>query len=419
MINYLNIGWMVLLMEILYLTYDGLLDPLGQSQILPYILGLQKKGCSFHLISFEKKQNLYGKEISKLKSLLQQKNIYWYPLLYHKRLSLLSKWFDVFRGIQQSKKILNTCPISIVHARSYVAGLMAWKVTKQYPLKFLFDMRGFWPEERVEGNIWSEHSPLFRLAKHYEKKFFQASDAIVVLTHAAKHILEQQYRIKKPIAVIPTCADTSMFKPRKREGILMKKLRLQGKFVLAYVGSLGTWYCFEEMVKFFLVLKKEKPSAHFLLLVNDLEKAKTLLEKVPLAKEEYTLSTIPRVEMPRWLSLADAGVFFIQPVFSKKGSCPTKFGEFLAAGIPIIANKGIGDCDRYIGTYRVGIVVDGFTAEAYRKAVSRIRELSGEDGEGIRQRCRNLALLSFSLDTAVSAYLGMYAQIGTRKRNVK
>ena len=38
----------------LYLSYDGMTDPLGQSQVLPYIIGLQQKGIAFTLISFEK-----------------------------------------------------------------------------------------------------------------------------------------------------------------------------------------------------------------------------------------------------------------------------------------------------------------------------------------------------------------------------
>ena len=40
--------------HILYLSYDGMTDPLGQSQVLPYIIGLTKAGYSFHLVSFEK-----------------------------------------------------------------------------------------------------------------------------------------------------------------------------------------------------------------------------------------------------------------------------------------------------------------------------------------------------------------------------
>ena len=41
-------------MKAIYLTYDGLLDPLGQSQVLPYLLELSKSTKSTRVISFEK-----------------------------------------------------------------------------------------------------------------------------------------------------------------------------------------------------------------------------------------------------------------------------------------------------------------------------------------------------------------------------
>ena len=41
--------------HVLYLSYDGMTDPLGQSQVLPYIIGLSQEGFQFTLISFEKK----------------------------------------------------------------------------------------------------------------------------------------------------------------------------------------------------------------------------------------------------------------------------------------------------------------------------------------------------------------------------
>ena len=44
--------------NVLYISYDGMTDPLGQSQVLPYLSGLSKEGYSFHLISFETALNL-------------------------------------------------------------------------------------------------------------------------------------------------------------------------------------------------------------------------------------------------------------------------------------------------------------------------------------------------------------------------
>ena len=75
--------------QVLYLSYDGMTDPLGQSQVLPYIIGLTQKGYRFHLISFEKPDRfkLHKEEIFKI---CKVNNITWVPLLYTKRPPLLS-----------------------------------------------------------------------------------------------------------------------------------------------------------------------------------------------------------------------------------------------------------------------------------------------------------------------------------------
>ncbi len=49
--------------SVLYTTYDGLTDPLGQSQILPYLQQLCREGYQFTILSFEKRER-YQKEAS-------------------------------------------------------------------------------------------------------------------------------------------------------------------------------------------------------------------------------------------------------------------------------------------------------------------------------------------------------------------
>jgi len=69
-------------MKILYLTYDGLSDPLGQSQILPYIFKLNKEH-DFDIISFEKQEKLVINKAG-LQTKLDSEKINWHPETYHK-----------------------------------------------------------------------------------------------------------------------------------------------------------------------------------------------------------------------------------------------------------------------------------------------------------------------------------------------
>ena len=74
--------------HVLYLSYDGMTDPLGQSQVLPYIIGLSKVGYSFHLVSFEKPDR-YNENRLTIEAICKENNIDWHPLKYTKRPPLL------------------------------------------------------------------------------------------------------------------------------------------------------------------------------------------------------------------------------------------------------------------------------------------------------------------------------------------
>src|SRR3569833_156360 len=81
---------------ILYFTYDGFTDPLGQSQILPYLKGLSKYGYHFTVLSFEKKDRFH-KEKTAIDRLTEESNIDWAPLTFTSNPPLLSKFYDAVR----------------------------------------------------------------------------------------------------------------------------------------------------------------------------------------------------------------------------------------------------------------------------------------------------------------------------------
>ncbi|HTF80814.1 MAG TPA: hypothetical protein VL947_03780, partial [Cytophagales bacterium] len=76
-------------MRVLYLSYDGMTDPLGQSQVIPYLCGLSKLGHKIHLVSFEKKVN-YKHSRSIVEAILAQDGITWHPRFYTKKPPVLS-----------------------------------------------------------------------------------------------------------------------------------------------------------------------------------------------------------------------------------------------------------------------------------------------------------------------------------------
>lgn len=391
---------------VLYISYDGMLEPLGQSQVLAYLKRLAESR-SIHLISFEKAEDWANvAERERIAQDIACAGIVWHPLRYHKRPSALATAWDIGCGIAVGLWLVMRHRLRIVHARSYVPSVMALVLKRITGVKYLFDMRGFWADERVDGGLWPRSGRMYCVAKGFERRFLLAADHVVSLTHAAVREMARfdylQGRMP-PVTVIPTCADLARFTPlpRVHEG---------GGFVLGYVGSVGTWYLFDEVAAFFAQLLRMQPDARFLI-VNRGEHAyireRLAAAGVPDAAVELTTAT--HAEMPRQMARMDAGVFFIKPVFSKQASAPTKLAEFLGCGIPCLGNAGVGDMAEVLEGEQVGVALTSFDVASMAAALQQLLQLAADPVT--RARCVAAAQRHFSLDEGMARYRGIYEQI--------
>lgn len=405
--------------QVLYMSYDGMTDPLGQSQVIPYIQGLSKLGYKFTLISFEKPER-FEKFKERIGTILKESNIDWVPLSYTKKPPVLSTIYDVMRLKRKAFELHRQKNFSIVHCRSYISSLVGVQMKKQLGVKFIFDMRGFYADERVDGNIWNLNSPVYKRVydffKQKEKEFLSKADYTVSLTEAGKREIQSWKTLPNqpvPIQVIPCCADLAIFSPENIDQQKLKELRNQfgiqeSDFVLSYLGSIGTWYMMDEMLDFFKALLEEKPNARFLFITNEpsamiLDKAKA--RNIPADK--FIITPSPHPLVPTHLALSSASIFFIKPVFSKKASSPTKQGEIMGMGIPHICNAGVGDVDEIVADTRSGYIVSGYTPADYKKTIQQL--LHGEKLNNTE--IRKGAFKYYSLEEGVKRYQKVYETI--------
>ncbi|MCF8463878.1 MAG: glycosyltransferase [Flavobacteriales bacterium] len=406
-------------MNVLYLSYDGLTDGLGRSQVLPYLFGLRKLEHTFTIVSFEKKAP-YKRDRNAIQKLVDETGIKWIPLKYTSSPPIFSTIYDVYKLIKTVEKIHQKTPFDIIHCRSYITSLVGLRMQKKYNVKFVFDMRAFYADERVDGGLWNLKNPIFNTVYNYFKRkeveFLSNANHSISLTEKGKNIIHSWKNVKNQpvqIEVIPCCADLEHFHPSKidlpLQSDLKSKFRMaEDDFVITYLGSIGTWYMLNEMLDFFKVLLEKCPNSKFLFITTD--KPETIVPKVQermIPLDRIIISPAKREEVPTFLSLANAAIFFIQPVFSKSGSSPTKHGEMLGMGLPVIANSGVGDVDRIIEDTNSGILVREFTTEAYEKAVNQIDELLKIPVSTLQEAAQKY----YSLDEGVKRYNSVYKQV--------
>jgi glycosyltransferase involved in cell wall biosynthesis len=403
--------------HILYLSYDGLTDPLGQSQILPYLTALTGYGHRISIISFEKNDRFNaGRHV--IEDICKKNNIAWYPLGYTKNPPVLSTLLDLRRLRKKISSLQKQSHFSVVHCRSYITALAGLWMKKKWSVKFIFDMRGFWADERVEGGLWNLKNPLYHFIYRYfkkkEKQFLESADAVITLTYAAKKEIESwPVKLQNEITVIPCCVDLDLFDPEKIKAEdteqLKKELQIQeSTCMITYTGSVGTWYLLDEMLAFFKRWLLHKPDSVFLFVTpDDPGKIWEAARRIGLEESLIRIRPAGRRQMPLMIALSDYCIFFIKPVFSKKASSPTKQAEIMAMGKPLICNSGIGDTDEIVLKYHSGFLVEALADGAYDEAIERVeRNQSFDKAAALRG-----AAEYFSLREGVNRYAGVYEKV--------
>ncbi len=408
--------------QVLFISYNGMLDPLGQSQVLPYLRELAGRGVRFTLISYERAAalNAHGRaKCEELRQHLATSGIEWRWLRYHQRPSLPATTYDVLAGIRQAQNRARRNHIEMVHARSHIPATIGLALKKRLGVKLIFDLRGLTAEEYVDAGHWAEDGLPYRITKRMERRILAGTDAVVTLTEKIWPIIKEWEGLRNREVfheVVPCCADLELFdfseQDRQRR---RKELGLQDQCVLVYSGSIGGWYLTDKMADLFATIDKQRSGWHFLWLTpGPKELIRRLMVQRGINDGRYTIISAAPAEVPSYLSACDAGVAFYKPTLSRLATSPVKVTEYLACGLPVIINAGIGDSDALVTREGVGTLVSKFTEGAYADAVTIIERLADQP-EYTRKLARNVAERLFDVRrVGAERYARLYENVLTR-----
>jgi glycosyltransferase involved in cell wall biosynthesis len=366
--------------------------------VLAYLTRLARD-CDITLISFEKDQ-ASRPETARI---LEEAGIDWHALSYHKRPPVLSTLWDALVGATVLRRACRQLAPDVVHVRSYVPALIAVvaAVGSRRRWKLLFDIRGFWADERVEGRLFAQGGWLYRVAKRCERRFFAEADAVVTLTNASVPHIRVLGAQAVPIVVIPTCAELERFSAATA--------RPEGPRAV-WCGSVGTFYRFDLAVRFADAL-----ALPLLVLTRQVETARE-----QLGGRTAEVREVGPAEVPRELAPGDVGLCFcagsyddVAGNFANLARAPTRFAEYLAAGVVPAVSPGIGDLDSLVRDNDVGVLIEDETDATLARAAARARTLAADSSTW--ERARRLAEERYSIESGVDAYLALYRELVGRR----
>ncbi|GAA4303666.1 glycosyltransferase [Nibribacter koreensis] len=398
--------------KVLYLSLDGMTDPLGQSQVIAYLKRISTKNVEYDIVSFEKPEVYKGRK-ARIEQELAGTSITWHPLEYSNKYSFLSTYFLLQEGWKKVEQLHKFKKFDIVHCRAQLVATLGYKLKTKYGVKFIFDMRGWWTDEKFESGARSGaiYKPLYKYLKSQEQKFFSTADKVVSLTHIGKdEIVKHGWAKENKIGVIPTCVDFDTFQPytAHQRKIIRVELGIPADaFVLIYSGSLGGAYNIKDIFKIYEALLQHIPQAYLLLLAKTVQgNVKAEIEAFnSTAQQKVIVTSAEYKDVHKYLVASDLGVILYEIKYSVIGRSPTKLGEYWASGIPVISPAGIGDVDyiinRFLGSG--SLIKDLSNEESIKDALQEI--VYNRVG---KEALRKYALEYYDIDNGVQFYEALY-----------
>lgn len=351
------------------------------SQVVPYVERLARRGLDVTLHSFEKQP-----PSDALRRRLVSAGVSWQP--------------HAFRGAGTPGGIARVAHgaalvagAELVHARSDLPATSTMLARRS---RWVWDVRGFWREDRIAMEMLRPGSAPERVLRRIEAASARSSSAIVTLSRSAADVLAQRFgpEVGAKVNVITTCVDLERFVASPLPSVDSVR------FLLA--GSLSSLYDIPTMLRLVQTMRTQRPVEL------------TVLTPAPTPWDEdfrasgATIGQAPPAEMPDRVSAQHVGLSIRRFDVGVAGysATPTKLGEFLACGRPVVVNAGLGDLDTLLVDHDCGVVMTSGSRDELERATAEIRRLLEDPGTPVR--CRGVAEEHFNVERAVDRLLEIY-----------
>jgi glycosyltransferase involved in cell wall biosynthesis len=365
------------------------------------------------LVTYEKPEDWADTDaMSRAKADCKAHGIRWLPQQFHPRPKIIAPVFSMIRMIWLVWRELRRSEIRLIHARSYIPAAVALVVSRMTGVPFIFDMRALWPEELITAGRLKRGSIMHRAIVATERACLARAAGVVSLTHAAVDYLKKVYPqelSKQRISVIPTCADLDRFTLPDTP---------PAETVYGCLGTvLSGWFKLDWLSAFLRAVAKHDPEARIEIVTRD-DTAIVRARIDPSAHlKNLSIFSTPSECVPEIVKGHSISAMFFTEGTSKLGSAPTRLGELLGSGIPVVANEGVGDVAQIIRHYRVGVIARDASEDAMEKAFIELSALRRDPD--LPDRCRCAAEEVFSLDRGTEKYNQLYAAILNKAARAK
>ncbi len=270
--------------------------------------------------------------------------------------------------------VIGTSPQLFCAASAYLLSRI-----KQVP--FVFEVRDIWPQSAIELGALRNRF-IIRVLEAIEMFLYRRAVLIVGVAEATREYLLEKGISSAKIAIIPNGIDAKYLETEADPDKVRRQYGLDGKFVVAYIGTHGMSHALETVLEAADELK-ELQDVHFLFVGEGAEKqrlealaAERQLDNVTFLHEQ------PRERLLAFYRASNVGLVPLRrlPIFRKV--LPSKLFELMGSGCAIICSVE-GEAAALVERAGAGLCIEPENASELVSSIRELRdhpELSGQYG---------------------------------------
>jgi len=283
----------------------------------------------------------------------------------------------------------------------------AWGLSKIRRKPWIFELRDLWPESiKTVGAM--KQGRIIDMLEKIELGLYRDANRVVAVTDAFKANLINRGIEAEKIEVVTNGSNIELFMPRPKDEKLLCELKLEGKFVIGYIGTHGMAHSLDFIVR--SIAKVEDPQIHFLFIGDGAMKVTivALAEELKLKNITF-LDPVSKDEVPRYLSVVDVSLAPLKKEETFKTVIPSKIFEASAMQKPTLLGVE-GQAQEIIEQYDAGLCFEPENERDFLDKLSQLkndRELYDRKIEG----CKRLAL-AYDRKKLAGEMLGIIERLG-------
>jgi glycosyltransferase involved in cell wall biosynthesis len=306
--------------------------------------------------------------------------------------------------------------VHVVHGQALYSTMHVLRARGKMNAKVVFDVHGISPEEM---ELSGAPPARIRTMSDWERRALEEVDLRVFVSARMRDHFRSKYGLATtlPHCIVPCCVHVDRFGISEEvRSLKRKEMGLDGRFVFLYLGSLSVWQWPEALFSVFAQFYQERSDGLLYLLLphRDHEVALSFCRRHGLPQESYLLSEVPHRDVGLVAGLADVGLLLRKAHPVNAVASPTKLGEYLAAGLPVVATEDIGDTSDVIASNRLGLVISPTDEGLSAVELDRLVRFA-EDVAATRRECslrtKSAATLQLAWDRHAATLSNKYHEL--------